>query len=748
MRGAHTLLIGIVVIILLAHFASSVTEISVEETDLVSLQLQTYDDDGDPLIYSFSPPLDDAGRWQTDYGDVGEYIVDVTVSDGTTSTTQQIKLIILAKNRPPKIENIKDLIVKEGDVITINPKATDYEGDDVTIKISPPIGNDGEWQTDYTSAGVYNITVIADDGSNQAVDHFTLTILNQNRAPQIKSYQPLSDTEIAETDKLTFQIVANDVDYENITYEWYVDGVQVSDQSRYIYQPNYDSAGPHQIKGSVSDGEKVSAIYWNVIVNNLNREPVLKEMPPVTVNEGDLVKIEPEGSDPDKDVLSYTFSAPFNEEGEWQTTNDDSGVHDVIVTVSDGELNASQTVKITVKNVDRPPVFTGEIEKVEVNEGDELDLILGIDDPDGDVIALTAEGLPKGATLTGNRLIYKPDYAVIRKSDSWFTHLIQKIHMGWIFSDKESFKVSLTATSKELSAKKNIKITILDSNRAPVLQEIGDVTIKENDLLVLKPKATDYDFDKLNYKISLPLGNDGRWQTDFEDNGIYNITVTASDGELQDTQTVKVIVENFNRKPVFEKLPVITINENEQASLSLKNKVSDGDGDPITLTVENLPQGAVFEDEVITWKPDYEIIQEKTDSITNKLWSKMPFLNRAYSPDKKEFTVKVIAADRESAVEKEVTIIVKNVNRIPKINDTYPIYTSIRAYKNQPILFGAIASDPDNDTLSYTWKLGAFKTIKGSPVISRVFTESGEKEIKLEISDGLNTKTKTWTVKV
>lgn len=749
MGVSNKLLVCTVMIVLMAHFVSSISEITVQETDIISLKLQAYDEDGDPLEYYFSPPLDSAGRWQTDYGDAGEYIADVTVSDGKTSTTQQIKLIVLEKNRPPKIENIKDLIAKEGDIIQIAPQATDYEGDDVSIRISPPIGNDGEWKTDYNSAGVYNITVIADDGQNEAVDSFTLTVLEVNRPPQIKSYQPETDVEISETDKLTLQIVANDLDYEDITYEWYIDGQKAANESRIIYQPGYNDAGVHQIKGAVSDGNQISAIYWNIGVINLNRPPVLKEISPITAKEGNLIKINPVAYDLDQDLVSLSYSEPFNELGEWQTTKDDSGVYEITVTASDGEFEESQKVQIIVENVDRKPIFSGEIEEIEVNEGDELDLTLGISDPDGDIIELTATGLPKGASLNGNKLTYKPDYSVIRKPDSWFASLLKKIHLDDLFySDKETFKITLEANAKNLSIKKKIKLTVLDTNRAPVLKEMKDITMKENDVLVLKPQATDYDNDRISYKISLPVGDDGRWETDFEDNGIYDVVVTATDGELEDVQTIKVNVENVNRKPIFEELPVVVVNENEEAKISLKNKITDPDGDEIELSVENMPKGAVFENNVLTWQPDYDTIKTKSNSLFNRIWSKIAFFNRAYSSDKKDFTIKFLASDRESTVEEEAVIRVKNVNRLPKFTNIYPDYTAIAVKRNEPILFGAIGADPDNDTLSYTWKLGAFKSAKGTPVIRRTFTEPGDEKIKLILSDGQNSITKTWYIMV
>jgi len=41
----------------------------------------------------------------------------------------------------------------------------------------------------------------------------------------------------------------------------------------------------------------------------------------------------------------------------YATTYDDAGEHYVKVTVSDGQLEISQNVKVTVSNLNRPPVF-------------------------------------------------------------------------------------------------------------------------------------------------------------------------------------------------------------------------------------------------------------------------------------------------------------------------------------------------------------------------------------------------------
>ena len=53
------------------------------------------------------------------------------------------------------------------------------------------------------------------------------------------------------------------------------------------------------------------------------------EIKDVAANENELVKIEI--PDFEKYGLAYTISKPFNNNNEWQTTYDDSGIYDIKV---------------------------------------------------------------------------------------------------------------------------------------------------------------------------------------------------------------------------------------------------------------------------------------------------------------------------------------------------------------------------------------------------------------------------------
>ncbi len=78
-----------------------------------------------------------------------------------------------------------------------------------------------------------------------------------------------------------------------------------------------------------------------------NHPPLLKQISPLTVVEGETVKLSPEAADVDGDEVLITYSGELSE-GEWQTERGDAGSYEVSVTASDGLLSASQQVRITV----------------------------------------------------------------------------------------------------------------------------------------------------------------------------------------------------------------------------------------------------------------------------------------------------------------------------------------------------------------------------------------------------------------
>ena len=159
--------------------------IEVTEGDLVLLEVETSDPDGDELSVSFSEPLDENGEWQTEAGDAGSYEIEIMVSDGVNEVTQEVLVEVLKRNTAPEIEFIGVSpeyveLKKPGDEVTIslNVVASDADDDELTITYSGFM-EESEMTILYgTPGGVKTVTVTVSDGTDTVVEDVKFEINN------------------------------------------------------------------------------------------------------------------------------------------------------------------------------------------------------------------------------------------------------------------------------------------------------------------------------------------------------------------------------------------------------------------------------------------------------------------------------------------------------------------------------------------------------------------------------------------
>ena len=175
---------------------------------------------------------------------------------------------------------------------------------------------------------------------------------------------------------------------------------------------------------------------------------------------------------------------------------------------------------------------------------------------------------------------------------------------------------------------------ILNETEGKVKEEVGltTITVNEGELVVLKPESEDPDADTILYTFSEPLNKDGRWQTKKGDAGNYEITITASDGELTDTQKILLVVESVNKPPVLKQIADITVNEGE--TVSFEPVATDPDGDKITITYSG-------------WMTEASYTTNYDDAGTH--------------------IVTVTASDGKESASQDVIVTVNDMNRPPKI---------------------------------------------------------------------------------
>jgi PKD repeat protein len=294
------------------------------------------------------------------------------------------------------------------------------------------------------------------------------------------------------------------------------------------WQTKIGDEGTYNVVVGASDGKATTTETVKVIVHRANRPSVI-ECKPITVNEGDIVNLHDRCTitdEDDKEVI-VTYSGWM---GSWryQTTYDDAGTHTVTITASDkrqGKVlhTVTKDVTITVKDVNRPPVFSDKFPaQISGVENDVITLPASmVTDPDGNPLTIT----------------YSSPFD---KSGVWKTKI----------GDAGTYDVDVAASDGTSTMKKTVKVKIAMLNTPPVLKTIPDITVKEGETIKLPISAHDREGDKLTTTISGWMTGD-TYKTTYDDAGNYTVKVTVTDGEFNTSQVVHITVLDVNRPPVF-----------------------------------------------------------------------------------------------------------------------------------------------------------------------------------------------------
>ena len=141
---------------------------------------------------------------------------------------------------------------------------------------------------------------------------------------------------------------------------------------------------------AASDGENTVEKKVLLVVKKKNVAPVIRGLTSrLAADEGDSVRLETDVVDLNDDLVTVTFSAPFDQNGQWKTDHTSAGEYDITVTASDGELASSFNATLVVANVNVPPEIVGLEDDIEINEGQNVTLDFKVDDLDGDTVELS-----------------------------------------------------------------------------------------------------------------------------------------------------------------------------------------------------------------------------------------------------------------------------------------------------------------------------------------------------------------------
>ncbi len=436
-----------------------------------------------------------------------------------------------------------------------------------------------------------------------------------------------------------------------------------------VYTPDPDYNGPDSFTFTVNDGTSDSNVATVSITVNPVNDPPVTEMLFLVTDEDTPLSFTLPAVDVDGDPLTWTVFPPFHgtltgtaPDLTYTPDPDYFGLDYFIFYVNDGTVNSNiSPVVIIVNPVNDTPVAHDD--SVTTDEDTAVDIMLSANDVEFDPLTWTVNP-PSHGTLTGTapNLVYTPD-------------------PDYNGPDSFTFTVNDGSSNSNVAT---VSITVNPVNDAPVANDMVLITDEDAPLsFVLDAYDVDGDFLFYNY---LPPANGTLTGTapnltytpDPDFSGTDSFVFNAIDGQINSgIAFVTIIVNPVNDVPVAYDQTVVT---DEDTPVGVTLDADDPDPQPLTWNVNPPNHGTL------------------TGTAPNLIYTP----NSNYSgPDSFTFSVNDGLVDSNLAT---VSITVNPVNQPPLPG------SSASATPN-PILvtettdLHVSASDPDGDTLLYTWSV-------------------------------------------
>ncbi|MEE9554124.1 MAG: Ig-like domain-containing protein [candidate division Zixibacteria bacterium] len=546
------------------------------------------------------------------------------------STDRWVHFVVTPENRPPVLEQSPGGEVNQGDTLIIDITATDPDGDSLVLFINcecpeplPPRSEfldngDGTgkfiFYPDFTQQGLYIIYFAATDGEYTDTKPALVNVRDMgNQTPTLNPIGPLS---VIEGDSLEILITSTDPDstfpmlfLEDTPYNL-VFTDSANGTASLTFAPFYNQAGiSNMLFFAVdTDGAADSEYVELTVIEAGNQYPELDSLTDQIVNEGNVLQFFTYSSDPDSTIPVmqannlpenaiyadsadgrglFRFEPHFFQAGQYQVTF-------LAVDFEDPALADSQTITITVNDVNRPPEFVPIIYPFTMLEGENLNFLVESFDADSTTPSLAAQNMPENATFTDNG----DGTGVFDFNPNYFQSGVDTVYF-----------MATDEINPNIQNMMRVFIIVEDVNRPPVLDPIPDTTIGDGFMLTLN--ITSFDPDSTTpvmFHRTIPdlasftdLG-DGTatltWRPRYEDIGTYLLTFGCYDQfdpTMADSQVVTIqVITAGNHPPIFNLLPEQQVHYGD--TLEVLITATDVENDPLAIFVGEMPWGMTFTD--------------------------------------------------------------------------------------------------------------------------------------------------------
>jgi len=454
-------------------------------------------------------------------------------------------------------------------------------------------------------SGAYEVIVRASNGFSIDDQTINVALVNENERPVITSNGGGTSAAIgvAENGTAVTTVVAADVDGDAVQYSISGGndaGLFAIDPNTgvltFVSAPDYEAPADYaadnfyQVTVTASDGSLSSSQTIEILVTNVNEGVTITSggggsNASATVSEGQTSVTTVTATDLDGDAVTYaivggadaaafsidaaTGALQFTGAPNFESPTDGNGdnVYEVVVRASDGSLSDTQTLSVSVSNVNETPVITsnggGNSASITVSEGSTGVTTVAASDPDGTGSTYTIAGGADASLFTIDQATGQLQFASARNFEAPADA-----------NGDNVYEVVVQASDGSLSDTQALSVTVSNVNEAPVINSNGGgnsatVSISEGSTAVATVTASDPDGTSSTYAIAggadaalftinqttgeLQLVNAPNFEAPADANGdnVYQVIVSASDGNLIDTQSISVAVTNVNEAPVI-----------------------------------------------------------------------------------------------------------------------------------------------------------------------------------------------------
>jgi hypothetical protein len=670
-------------------------------------------------------------------GDVGSdniYNVIVSASDGSLTSTKALAVTVTNVNEAPAFTIGAALAVAENNSAVATISASDVDagttlvysitggGDAARFTINAATGAlafqsapNFEAPTDANADNVYDVAVSVSDGALSATQSFAVAVANVNEGVTITSGSSFS---VAENQLAAAVVGGFDLDGNAVTYG-IAGGVDASrftvDAStgalRFVSAPDFeaptDTGGNnvYDIIVSVTDGSFTATQAVSVAVTNINEGVSIVSGAAFAAAENQMTVGSVVGADLDGTAVTYALAGGadaalfsidavtgilrFANAPNFEAPADAGAdnVYDVNVSVTDGSFSVTQSVAVSVANVNEAPTITSTAAAV-VAENQITVATVTASDVENTTLSYTISGGADAALFTIDAasgalsFLATPNYEA--PADAGANNI---------------YDVVVSASDGTLSASQAITVSVANVNEGVSITSTAVALVPENTINAVAVTASDLDGDAVSYAIA--GGADAARFTinavtgmlnfvsapnfeapaDTDLNNVYDVIVAASDGILSATQAIAVTVTNVNEGVSITSASSVIISENGLAALTVA--ASDLDGDAVTYAIIGGADGARFTIDPVTGTltfvaaPDFEV---PSDADTNNVYE-----------------VTVAATDGSFTQTQSLAVTVANVNEGLAITSA----SVFAAAENATTVTNIVAVDQDGGPVSY-----------------------------------------------